>query len=144
MKTKIRPTPCRYCPYRRDVPSGVWAEEEYRKLPAYDNPTGQQPFEPFACHEVNQLLCAGWAQCEQAQKPGHELIALRLIQFDSGEIVLRPPGKVPLFASGLDAAIHGLKQLRRPGKAARLAMTYIVRLRAGQARARKERKATCQ
>jgi hypothetical protein len=31
--------PCPSCPYRKDVPSGVWAPEEYDKLPAYDNDT---------------------------------------------------------------------------------------------------------
>jgi hypothetical protein len=30
------PKPCESCPYRKDVPSGVWSEGEYRKLPQYD------------------------------------------------------------------------------------------------------------
>lgn len=29
---KCRTEPCETCPYRRDVPSGVWSADEYRKL----------------------------------------------------------------------------------------------------------------
>ena len=35
--------PCGSCPYRKDVPSGVWAVSEYLKLVEYDRPTGEQP-----------------------------------------------------------------------------------------------------
>jgi hypothetical protein len=28
--------PCASCPYRKDVPSGIWAAHEYTKLLAYD------------------------------------------------------------------------------------------------------------
>lgn len=44
------PQPCASCPYRRDVPSGIWAAEEYAKLPAYDADTPFQPPHLFLCH----------------------------------------------------------------------------------------------
>lgn len=57
------PVPCTTCPYRRDVPSGIWAPEEYQKLLAYDRPTMQQPAALFMCHQGAGGLCTGWVQC---------------------------------------------------------------------------------
>ena len=93
----IRPTPCRFCPYRRDVPSGVWANEEYLKLRAYDRDTSQQPTEAFGCHETPRLLCAGWAQVH-----GWELLALRLRSAFARKPIEIPPAKVELFKSGCE------------------------------------------
>ncbi|MEV6909068.1 DUF6283 family protein [Amycolatopsis sp. NPDC051071] len=42
--------PCRSCPYRRDVPSGVWDISEYEKLARYDRDTGEQPTGLFQYH----------------------------------------------------------------------------------------------
>ena len=56
-------TPCATCPYRTDVPSGVWAPEEYAKLLAYDEETAYQPLSVFLCHQVDGRVCAGWAGC---------------------------------------------------------------------------------
>lgn len=57
--------PCASCPYRRDVPSGVWAPEEYEKLRRYDAPTMEQPPQVFLCHQKNRdtanRVGAGWA-----------------------------------------------------------------------------------
>ena len=55
--------PCGSCPYRRDVPSGVWDESEYHKLPEFDKPTAEQPPRVFMCHQDNDRLCAGWVAC---------------------------------------------------------------------------------
>jgi hypothetical protein len=49
--------PCGSCPYRKDVPSGVWETLEYEKLPPYDGETFEQPFEAFFCHQQNGRLC---------------------------------------------------------------------------------------
>lgn len=117
---KIRPTPCRFCPYRRDVPSGVWNRSDYLKLLDYDKPTGEQPFAPFGCHEVPKLFCTGWAQCH-----GWELISLRIADFFHGPFTI-PPIKTPLFKSGHEAAEHGLKQT---GLKAKRAILYILKLR---------------
>jgi hypothetical protein len=43
--------PCGSCPYRRDVPSGVWDAAEYEKLPRYDGPMADQPARLFLCHQ---------------------------------------------------------------------------------------------
>ena len=43
----VRKNPCPSCPFRVGVESGIWAAEEYQKLPAYDLPTPAQPFEVF-------------------------------------------------------------------------------------------------
>jgi hypothetical protein len=38
----VRKRPCPTCPYRRDVPSGIWQASEYSKLPRYDNDVPDQ------------------------------------------------------------------------------------------------------
>ncbi|MFD7961193.1 DUF6283 family protein [Streptomyces zaomyceticus] len=50
------PRPCASCPYRRDVPSGVWSRGDYVKLPLYDGPTWTQP----AVGAVPVSLARGW------------------------------------------------------------------------------------
>ncbi|WP_245558286.1 DUF6283 family protein [Nocardia thailandica] len=102
--------PCGGCPYRRDVPSGVWAAEEYAKLRAYDNDTAEQPGKLFQCHlhdsdAATARLCGGWVGCHQPH-----LLALRVAVFD-GRISAETAqacetyrSRVPLFASGAEAA----------------------------------------
>lgn len=73
------PRPCQFCPYRRDVPSGVWSEEEYAKLPPYDRPTYAQPTRLFRCHVHDRdsdqaTVCGGWAGCHD----GDHMLALRI------------------------------------------------------------------
>jgi hypothetical protein len=116
------PRPCGSCPYRLDVPSGVWAEEEYAKLPEYDRETGHQPARAFLCHQQDGRLCAGWVGCHDMT---HSL-GLRLLAFsgaltdDDVDEVLDYQTDVPLFTSGAEAAEHGLLELRQPSeKAAR-------------------------
>lgn len=79
--SKIRgpaPSPCSSCPYRRDVPSGLWGANEYAKLRDYDNPTWAQPPGIFQCHQTGAdddkaRLCAPptrrRASCERARPP---------------------------------------------------------------------------
>jgi hypothetical protein len=76
--------PCGSCPLRRDAPPGLWAREEYAKLPAYDRPTGDQPMAVFMCHQVDGRVCAGWA----AVIDGGESMALR-IAVAAGHISVR-------------------------------------------------------
>lgn len=111
----ILPNPCPACPYRKDVASGVWAPEEYDKLPPYDAPTGEQPFEPFACHASPDYFCHGWAVCHSNRGGDKELIALRLAGVGITEI---PPPGVPLFASGQEASDHGRRDIYPGEKAA--------------------------
>lgn len=127
---EIMHNPCLACPYRKDVASGVWAEHEYDKLPPYDNPTAEQPFAVFACHASPDKLCHGWAVCHSNRGNAFELIALRLV--GSPEV---PESKVPLFASGTEAAEHGKRDISEPS--ARAQMT-ADRLLAKHERLRKE------
>jgi hypothetical protein len=76
MVPKVQPPaahPCGSCPYR-DVPSGIWAPEEYGKLPEYDRPTAEQPTQVFCCHQQPGRLCAGWCGCHDMA----ETLAVRL------------------------------------------------------------------
>lgn len=126
------PRPCASCPYRRDVPSGIWAVSEYAKLPAYDEPTHAQPVALFLCHQHDRdtrqaRVCSGWAGCHD----GDHLLALR-IAVVAGEISVETANRirdyvspVPLFASGTEAAAHGVREIRAPGRDACTAMDKI-------------------
>ncbi|MBE5477785.1 hypothetical protein E3G68_005118 [Mycobacteroides abscessus] len=125
------PQPCASCPYRRDVPSGMWAAEEYAKLPGYDAETPLQPPHLFLCNltgaeDPKARVCAGWVGCH-----GSDLLALRLAVargiVDGTELdVNRSTAAVPLFSSGAAAAAHGLRDIDSPGVRAREAMTKIA------------------
>lgn len=119
---QIRRQPCTDCPYRLDAPSGVWSAEDYGKLPRYDAETGSQPLEPFACHATPDFYCHGWAVCHSARGHEYELLSLRL--FAPGAEIPRPA--VPLFASGTEAAAHGLRDIKRPKRKARAAMARLL------------------
>jgi Family of unknown function (DUF6283) len=123
--------PCKSCPYRRDVPSGVWAAEEYDKLPGYDGDMASQLLSGsgglFYCHQQDGRLCAGWVGTHGP----HNLIALRLTscsghdQIDSSVWAYKSP--VPLFKSGAAACAHGKRAIRRPGPKARRTAERLVR-----------------
>lgn len=118
----VRSQPCSSCPYRKDVPSGVWAIEEYEKLRDYDAPTGEQPFAVFMCHATPDHLCNGWAICHTSR--GHEFDLLALRFFGYPEI---PAPVVPLFASGNEAADHGEAEIEEPSEEAVEAFTRLAR-----------------
>lgn len=136
------PRPCSSCPYRRDVPSAVWAPAEYTKLIAYDRPTPEQPQKPFLCHQTVEddptppHLCGGWVACH-----GDELLALRIAAMDDrlvGEELQKTmnySSPVPLFATGTDAAVHGMRDARPSARAAAIA-AKVVRRRPAIANAR--------
>jgi hypothetical protein len=125
--------PCRSCPYRRDVPSGLWAASEYDKLPAYDGDIAEQVVKEagglFFCHQQDGRLCAGWIGCHGAGN----LLAVRLAGFyldgkarlDDALWTYESP--VPLFASGAQARAHGLRAIRRPGPKARRTIDRLQR-----------------
>lgn len=109
--------PCGSCPYRRDVPGGVWDASEYLKLPGYDGSTGEQLMAGatglFMCHRNDGALCAGWVGChDMAHAAALRLHPVHPCTFD----YVSP---VPLFASGREAALHGLAGIERPSAAAR-------------------------
>ncbi len=135
MASAVKPpatSPCGSCPYRRDVPSGIWAAEEYKKLPAYDQDTAYQPAGVFLCHQVNGHMCAGWVGCHGASN----LLALRLaaayghLPDDDLDAALSYESPVPLFATGQEAADHGLADLEHPDDRARKAIDKLTRRRA--------------
>ena len=70
--------PCPACPYKKSVPSGIWDGSEYKKIVAYDLPTGQQPTAIFLCHENHGGICTGWVQCHSRRPHEFALLALRL------------------------------------------------------------------
>ncbi|MER5199848.1 DUF6283 family protein [Streptomyces sp. NPDC002755] len=114
------PRPCDSCPYRRDVPSAVWAHEEYEKLRRYDADTAEQPQGLFQCHlggpdSPASRICAGWAGCH-----GERLLGLRAALFEDriDEETFRAAAEyrspVPLFSSGNEAADHGQRNMQQP------------------------------
>lgn len=119
-------SPCTSCPYRRDVPSGVWDRSEYEKLRGYD--TNEQ-FGLFLCHQTtiawHNMICRGWltVHCES--------VAARLA-VAQGRITNEQkyaPVKEPLYTSGNEAADAGLRGIRRPGKKARRVIERLTRAR---------------
>lgn len=120
--------PCKTCPYRRDVPSGLWAKEEYDTLKIYDGDVPQQlekgAVGRFDCHQRDGMLCAGWIATHQPQN----LLALRLAT-DIAPEVFTYKTSVPVFKSGTDAAKHGMRDIKCPRAAARNAITRLSRKR---------------
>ncbi len=121
--------PCKSCPYRRDVPSGLWAKEEYEKLKVYDGDTGEQlekkAFAVFDCHQRDGQMCAGWIATHD---PKH-LLALRLSKTRINPSVYDYSSPVPCFSSGEEAAKHGMRDIKRPRAAARNAINRLSRKR---------------
>lgn len=116
------PNPCDSCPYRKDTPAGVWAASEYRKLPAWDDPT-QMDAGTFLCHNGNrELACRGWLEVH------HENLGVRLALM-TGRIDLgnhTKPTTVPLYKSGAEACRAGLKGVKRPSRKAQAVITKLT------------------
>lgn len=121
--TEVRARPCSACPYRRDVPSGVWAPEEYDKLRDYDAPTMNQPFAGFSCHATPEFYCHGWARVHSSRGHAFELLALRLDPPQAWP----PDSGVPMFDSAQEAADWGQRDAADPGAAALAAMDKLTR-----------------
>ena len=113
--SEIRSNPCSACPYRTDVPSGVWSATEYEKLRAYDRVTFEQPFEAFACHATPEHICSGWAVVHSTRGGEYELLGLRILGIGAHEV---PPTKIELFASGNEAADWGEQDIEDPSEEA--------------------------
>lgn len=123
---RINRAPCTSCPYRKDVPSGIWVDEEYDKILPYDNETFAQPPRVFMCHQNDGALCRGWLDCH-----GPDLLGMRLScsmgEVDPKELIqaLDDGPAVPVFETAADAAKHGRKSIKRPGRKAKLLMDKI-------------------
>ena len=109
--------PCKSCPYRKDVPSGLWHSDEYDKLPEYDGSIAEQAMNGatsvFMCHQQDGRLCAGWVATHKS-----ELLALRIRASDIDASVWDYESPVPVFSSGKDASDHGKRDIVEPSVAA--------------------------
>lgn len=128
----VRKRPCPSCPYRCDAPSGIWAAEEYDKLPAYDGDVPEQVMARatglFHCHSQQEKLCAGWVGC-------HDMTQSFAIRFNSRDVdpaVFDYVSPVPLFGSGAEAAEHGKRDLSKPGAEARRKIGQLLRMQAAK------------
>ena len=121
--------PCKSCPYRKDVPSGVWAVEEYDKLPDYDGTIGEQLMKGavgrFDCHQQDGKICAGWLG---SHGPSN-LLAMRLQGAHIDPEVWDYKSPVPLFTSGAEAREHGIKKIANPDEAAERTIKRLLRKR---------------
>jgi len=129
----VAKVPCGSCPYRCDVPSGIWALSEYAKLPHYDRPLIEQPWQVFMCHQHDGKLCAGWVACH-----GDNLLALRFATERFDPAVFSYASPVPVFATGAAAREHGVRDYLNPGVPARTITAGLRKLQ------RKRRKQTTQ
>jgi Family of unknown function (DUF6283) len=121
--------PCGSCPYRRDVPSGIWCREEYEKLPPYDGATWEQPAAAFFCHQRDGRLCAGWVAVHDMQESLGLRLAQRqgLITAEDAVAALEYETDVPVFASGAEACEHGLRDLDAPTREAGALISKLER-----------------
>ncbi len=119
--------PCGSCPYRKDVPSGVWHEEEYQKLPGYDGDMIGQPLGVFGCHQQDGRLCAGWVACHDMD----ENLALRIavgrghIDGETFSKVLTYETEVEIWESGQAAHDHGVREISNPSVKAEKTITKL-------------------
>ena len=118
---KALPNPCNSCPYRRDTPPGVWAKEEYNKLPQRDEATALCG--TFLCHNApeHQTVCRGWLEVH------HENLSVRLAcyEIDWNE-TNKQPTRIPLYRSGAEARRAGIKGIARPSRTARQVIARIA------------------
>ena len=131
-----RKRPCSSCPYRRDVPSGIWSADEYAKLVKFDGDVPEQAaagaFGVFLCHQRDGSLCAGWVGCHDMANN----LAVRMGHRDLDvDAVLSYVSPLPLFGSGREAAEHGMRDIASPGPAAQRKARQLLRLRASRERA---------
>lgn len=117
--------PCASCPYRKDVPSGVWAAEEYLKLPLYDRETQDQPIAVFQCHQRNGHACSGWVAVHDMQNNFAIRVAALMGHIDDMDAFLDYETDVPLHESGMDACVHGLRDVMDPSEDADKVMAKI-------------------
>lgn len=127
--------PCGSCPYRKDVPAGVWHPEEYTKLSGFTpkDPRSVPAMGTFLCHnheEKDRVLCRGWTFVERESPAVKLLVYLGRVEPDD---VCQTP-RTPLFETGQEAALHGLSGVKKPTKAARRLQDKITRGWVKQAR----------
>lgn len=127
-KLTVAKRPCGSCPYRRDVPSGVWAAHEYDKLLMYDGEIFEQVLQGgmgrFDCHQRDGHLCAGWVACHGAEN----LVALRLQAAKVDPKVWDYKTDVPVWGSGAEAKAHGMAHYEEPPEEASKLQQKLLKL----------------
>lgn len=126
MTLKPPRVPCGSCPYRKDVPAGIWDASEYAKLPAYDAETWQQPPQIFMCHQLDGCICGGWLLTHDRD----HLLALRIHERSLDPLVWNYASEVPVFDTGSEAAAHGCSGIEKPSAEAQRKIAGLVRQRA--------------
>ncbi len=123
----VAKAPCKSCPYRCDVPSGIWHESEYAKLPGYDGEILEQLKADvgalFLCHQQDGNLCAGWLATHGAQN----LLAMRLHGARVSPDAWDYESPVAVFDSGAEASNHGRAEIPSPGPRAQRTISRLVR-----------------
>lgn len=127
--------PCGSCPYRRDVPSGLWDAEEYQKLPGFDGDTSTQTASIFLCHRQNGRACAGWAGVHDMEDSLGLRLACSMGGVEDPEPFWDYQTDVELFDSGAETCEHGMEQIDNPTEKGRAA---IAKLTAEQQRREQE------
>jgi len=131
---KCAAAPCASCPYRKDVPSGVWSADEYEKLPRYDGEIIDQLIGGatgmFNCHQQNGLLCAGWVATHDMANTA----AVRMSREEIDPMIFDYVSPVPVFASGAEAAAHGMAEIDEPSEEAERVVDQLLRKRARENR----------
>ena len=136
VKLHVAPRPCNTCPYRRSTPPGIWAPDEYAKLPAYDRRPGDVTAEgaTFHCHQENATgvatVCRGWLGAHPDSFAVRLAVAVGLL--DSDDINALPDVDPTLYASGAEACAAGLAGVEQPSASARDAAERLMRKRAGR------------
>jgi hypothetical protein len=125
----INRSPCKSCPYRQDVPSGIWDESEYRKLLDYDEELPIQPLAVFMCHQSDGCLCRGWLDTHGDLASVRLAMHTGLLDPDDVCNALDEGPVVPVFASGREAAEHGMRDIEEPSDRAFDLMDQIIRKR---------------
>lgn len=123
-----RRTPCASCPYRQNVPSGIWSGDEYDKLARYDGEMGEQTsIAVFRCHQGAGDVCSGWL----GHRDPADMLAVRIgiIRGDLDPSCGEYTTDAPLFPTGAEAAAHGCHDIAAPSERAHQAIAKIVRVR---------------
>ena len=117
------------------MPSGIWSQDEYDKLPDYDGEIVDQLLKGalamFMCHQRDGHLCAGWVAAHDAK----HLLAFRMAPMRKEKIdpaIWDYKTDVPVFSSGAKARTHGMKDIDEPGPKAQRLMGKLLEKGLGQ------------
>lgn len=127
MKLHVAPRPCNTCPYLRSTPPGIWAPEEYAKLPSYDHdPSGPGNLATFHCHQQNatgiETVCRGWLGVHTDSPAVRLAVAFGRIAMEDVPRSIDPT----LYESGREACEAGLAGIEHPDIRARRSIGKLI------------------